>query len=292
MTKVVSRNDRRGFTLIELLVVIAIIAILIGLLLPAVQKVREAAARSDTMNNLKQIGTASHMHNDTVGFLPFNGNGSGTVTGTNASLMNYQGNTNTGSWAFQILPYMEQQNWYNNVQTTISIKTFTCKGRGRPTTANFSDYAWNCYVNSSGATTATPTNLGAAANNSFRTVQALSNLDGSSNTILAGHKYLATTTWATIAANESINNAGKTELGRAQLGYKRDSTDTGGTNAYWGGPFPAGGCFVFGDGSAKLIPFSAGSPAAGISTTAAAIASKPFSLALIPDDGQVLNLPN
>src|SRR5437868_3052414 len=98
------RRSNRGFTLIELLVVIAIIAVLIGLLLPAVQSAREAARRSQCVNNLKQIGLAVHNYVSQTNVLPPSCN---WPTG-------HQNNWElVSSWAVAILSHLEQQNLYN-----------------------------------------------------------------------------------------------------------------------------------------------------------------------------------
>jgi prepilin-type N-terminal cleavage/methylation domain-containing protein/prepilin-type processing-associated H-X9-DG protein len=96
------RSRRRGFTLIELLVVIAIIAVLLGLLVPAVQKVRESASRIKCANNLKQVALACQNYHDAQGYFPSN------------TLCNAAGDGNAPSWSFlaRLLPYVEQDNLY------------------------------------------------------------------------------------------------------------------------------------------------------------------------------------
>jgi prepilin-type N-terminal cleavage/methylation domain-containing protein/prepilin-type processing-associated H-X9-DG protein len=108
------RSFRPGFTLIELLVVIAIIAILIGLLLPAVQKVREAAARSSCSNNMKQLALAAQSYESANRSFPF---GIATINQTDFTQPNFYANGGSGVGCLAyLLPYVEQNNVYNQLQ--------------------------------------------------------------------------------------------------------------------------------------------------------------------------------
>src|SRR5262245_4131203 len=121
--------SRRGFTLIELLVVIAIIAVLIGLLLPAVQKVREAAMRTKCQNNLKQLGLGCHSFHDGFYILP---PGLGSVndsrvmtTSSSSAYLTPLPPQRYASWCTWILPNLEQSSLFQNMRQTNAFATGT-----------------------------------------------------------------------------------------------------------------------------------------------------------------------
>lgn len=192
-------SRKSGFTLIELLVVIAIIAILIGLLLPAVQKVRAAAARTQCQNHLKQIGLGWHNYQDAQGWLPTGGkNGretphaNATVTANAAADPNYlccaPYDRTEWSWPYQILPYIEQGPVFsataNGTVYTAVIKIYHCPARRQATLYRNQakiDYAGNAGTNSSnGVLLRTGTGL-----LRLELIQ-----DGTSNTLMVGEKRL------------------------------------------------------------------------------------------------------
>jgi prepilin-type N-terminal cleavage/methylation domain-containing protein len=209
---------RRGFTLIELLVVIAIIAILIALLVPAVQKVREAASRTECINNLKQMGLAFHHHQDNLKYFP----GGGGPPGAPRTLVNNMPATyatQEWGWCYQITPYIEQDNLWkepsgkeaNIIGTPVPM--FYCPTRGRGeviTNIAVSDYAAN-----GGTYVYWPSNPGnsddgAVAPVGGQFVNFANIVDGTSSTLMVAEKWLYVAWYndRTTGAGACIDNEG------------------------------------------------------------------------------------
>jgi len=296
--RTVLRERNKGFTLIELLVVIAIIAILIALLVPAVQKVRQAAARTQSTNNLKNIGLACHGFHDANKRLPFNGTTAAVVAGPPAQGgPAVSGNNATGSWAFQILPYIDQAPMFQPpggaaLPTTSGVAAYMNPGRGRPmvsATGPWTDYMFNPYLNN-------PTGTASAADVK-RTLVGVT--DGTSNTVFVGDGQLNPSTMYSINTvfanfNQDIYIGGDAGLVRPNTANTVDSSNPVAVQGNWGGPFPQGALFCMGDATVRMFPYTTytgGTITAGVNTTGAANPTQLGSF-LTPTGGEVVTLPD
>jgi prepilin-type N-terminal cleavage/methylation domain-containing protein/prepilin-type processing-associated H-X9-DG protein len=249
-------KSRRGFTLIELLVVIAIIAILISLLVPAVQKVRESAARTQCLNNIKQLGLAFHSYHDNYKKFP--------VAQTN-------NNSLAWSWGVLILPYIEQQNLYKtlnpNLATgqmaaassspkyTLPLPVFVCPSDPtEPTNPTYGNYAKSNYLPSDQICVNT------------NAVKILNITDGTSNTLLLGERDMKNNLAGLYLGRHSNSNAAA--VGRAywKINTKysgsgrgasfNSSQDPNCTRHAWSSMHSGGANFGFSDGSVRFISSS------------------------------------
>jgi len=274
------KSRRRGFTLIELLVVIAIIAILLGLLLPAVQKVREAAARLQCQNNLKQMGLALHTYHDANALLP---------AGYRDPLPNPQFGPGWG-WPAYLLPFIEQGNLYRELGvelytigsgtnpvlatplTQMRLSVFNCPSDNGPSTnPNYDNHGKSNYRGVAGSLVPMIPLAGgmglpdvsAPLNGTFwrnSRVKFIDITDGLSTTLIVGETALdlSRDKWGGIWVGAVRRDPLVMWVGGVYWVLNADTLRINGSDK-WGfcSPHPGGVNFVAGDGSVHFIRDSA-----------------------------------
>lgn len=271
-----SSRPRTAFTLIELLVVIAIIAILIALLVPAVQKVREAAARTQCQNNIKQLVLAIHNYHDSFGYYPYSD-----------PTISYSGGSNGWSWLARTLPYIEQDGLFKQLDMSKSLLDTTSNNRNLvktsiksllcpsdPTDGVRSDlqsyWAWpaansasgdagiTCYMGYQGDwfpadDTTPPDGVFERSMNPNKKIKVATVTDGLSNTLFIGERSPTYSPWAAWAAGNGCWIVDRYAINHIRILYPVPAAHAV-SDAYGASSLHTGGINTgFGDGSVHFL---------------------------------------